>query len=231
MTPREHLRVAAAEYERFGTLATGLDPERLGRPTGLPGWRVADLVEHVRRAQLLEAAALGEPAPAAADDLRAARAAFARAVERLGDPDPTRPVELVGGVVVMEVAAPLIAAEAAIHVVDLARALGGPGGLGGSALASCAAALGPMLTFVGGLGAPEPEETSVELAGRLVDVRLRRTAGRWRPDRAPGPASVRFAGDDDHLVLLGFGRGGAERLTVTGDRLLATRFKTAFPGP
>lgn len=231
MTPREHLRVAADEYARFGALATGLDPERLARPTGLAGWRVADLVEHVRRAQLLEAAALDEPAPAEADDLRAARAAFVRAVERLGDPDPMRPVELVGGVVVLEVAAPLIAAEAAIHVVDLARALGRPGGLGGSALASCAAALGPMLTFVGGLGAPEQEGTSVELAGRLVDVRLRRTAGRWQPDRTTGPASVRFAGDDEQLVLLGFGRAAADGLAVTGDRALAARLKTAFPGP
>jgi len=232
------MRTAAAAYRRFAERAARTDCERA---TSLAGWTVGDLIDHVAWGAAMEAsavrAAVGLPT-AGAPTLDEAVAVFCATAEL--DVDAGAPIALPAGTVPFGYAAPLFAFEAALHDLDLARALGSGAAstdaaltdaeLTDAELAACEIVLGPMLDLVAG---PAPEHgVTIDLLGLGAGVRLRAVDGGWRravPDGQPPTTTV--VGSAQDVVLFACGRIGADAVEIRGERQHAERFKTYFPGP
>lgn len=125
--------------------------------------------------------------------------------------------------------------EAGTHTDDLAAALGHSGKLAADVVVATKAYVRAFLT----LGAsteeiPEPGVT-VALRGSSVDLTFVHRDGQWEVADRGGPArpGVTVEADDSTVLLFALGRVPVTdpRLSVSGDRMLATRFKSWLPGP
>jgi len=123
--------------------------------------------------------------------------------------------------------------EAALHRSDLAHAVDADDRLAVGAHAAAATVLQafcPALAVDAG-SRPPPAGTGFLLQGTTVRVEAEFDGAAWA---APtGPHAVVISGDDDAVLLAGYGRVPVEaaQLSVYGDAALARRLKEYVPGP
>lgn len=252
----------ARDWTAFTELLTAGGDTVWDRPTRLAGWTVEDLARHTYWGLTLEAEGLllavravgaGEVAPEDARNGRAsaratgrrlpagragtvaalqdARAELLSALERApADLDTAVPMPY--GDLALGFALQVFVMEAALHRSDLAHAVGAddrlaPGTHGPAA--NVLQAIWP--TMAAAATAAPPVGTCVRLAGESVSVSAEYDGAAWvEPSRPP---DVLVEGDDDAVLLLGYGRLDADdpRLRVSGRRDLAARLKEFVPGP
>ena len=238
-------RLIAREWAAFLEL---LDGTSWDAPTRLAGWTVEDLARHVHWGMTLEADALelasgtgGErravgvelegPRDQIVPALRRARARLLAALAAV----PTEPgtvLPMPYGDVPLELGLQVFVMEAAVHRSDLAHALGADGLLAPDAHASAATVLQafwPALAAAA-VTAPPPG-TGFLLRGTTVQVEAEYDGAGWGPPS--GPHAVVISGDDDAVLLAGYGRVpmDAAPVSVDGDPALARRLKEFVPGP
>jgi uncharacterized protein (TIGR03083 family) len=245
-------RLVAQEWAAFLEL---LESAGWDTPTRLEGWTVEDLARHVHWGMTLEADALelasrGGDAPSAGGSARRAEgvpfegarehlpSALRRARERLLAAlaaVPTGPgtvLPMPYGDVPLGLALQVFVMEAALHRSDLAHAVGADDRL---AIGTHAAAATVLQAFWPALAvdavAVPPPGTGFLLRGTTVRVEAEFDGAAWA---APtGPHAVVISGDDDAVLLAGYGRVPVEaaQLSVYGDAALARRLKEYVPGP
>jgi uncharacterized protein (TIGR03083 family) len=240
-----------AQWTRFADTLSAAGPDVWDRPTRLTGWTVEDLARHVHWGITLEADGLalagsgqgrsaeGTPLDAPREEIvPALRRASALLVQRLAElPEPvTGGVPMPYGELPMALALQVFVMEAAMHGSDLAEAVPEAGGAGDvlppEARASSAAvfqAFWPVLAAPA--PAAPPPGTAIRLAGPTVCVEGGFDGMAWGP--VVGEPTVLVEGSDDDVLLYAYGRLPFDRarLTVTGDRYVAVRFKEFVPGP
>jgi len=239
------------QWARFADTLSAAGPDVWERPTRLAGWTVEDLARHVHWGITLEADGLAlagsrRPGPADGTRLEGPREAIVPALRQasellvqrlvaLADPAPAS-VPMPYGEVPMELALQVFVMEAVIHGSDLADAVPGTEGAGKTlppeARATCAAvfqAFWPALAAAA-VSLP-PAGTTIRLAGPTLRMEATFDGTAWGP--AADDPGVVVMGTDDDVLLYAYGRLPLDptRLTVTGDRELAVRFKEFVPGP
>ncbi|MCK6210043.1 maleylpyruvate isomerase family mycothiol-dependent enzyme [Georgenia sp. EYE_87] len=179
--------------------------------------------------------ARGEPLEAPREQivpaLRSARARLLRALAAAPS-DPAAPVPMPYGDMPLAFALQIFVMEAAVHRSDLAHAVGvddrlGPGTH--AAAASVLQAFWPVLAA--DATAVPPAGTGFLLRGASVSIEAEYDGAAWA---APtGPHAVVISGDDDAVLLAGYGRLPVEaaRVRIAGDVALARRLKEYVPGP
>lgn len=244
----------------WATFLDLLEDIRWDTRTRLEGWTVEELARHVHWGMSLESDALELAAgDGAIDDGTARRGAVPgrrAAGETLEGPHgqivpalrrvrerllravaavPTGPATVLPmpyGDVPLELALRVFVMEAAVHRSDLAHAVGGDDRLATGTHAAAAAVLQAFWPALAAdaVAAP-PAGTGFLLRGTSVSVEAEYDGAAWV---APtGPHAVVISGDDDAVLLAGYGRVpvAAAHVRVDGDRELARRLKEFVPGP
>ncbi|GAA4287820.1 maleylpyruvate isomerase family mycothiol-dependent enzyme [Georgenia daeguensis] len=227
-------------------------------PTRLQGWTVEDLARHVHWGMTLEADALellaarsageavgpageavrtarGDPLEAPREQivaaLRGARGRLLRALAAAPS-DPAALVPMPYGDLPLAFAVQIFVMEAAVHRSDLAHAVGADDRLGPGTHAPAAAVLQAFWPVLAAdATAVPPTGTGFLLRGTSVVVEAEYDGVAWA---APtGPHAVVISGEDDEVLLAGYGRVPVEaaRVRIDGDVALARRLKEYVPGP
>jgi uncharacterized protein (TIGR03083 family) len=248
--------LVARDWGAFLDLLDGVD---WTAPTRLTGWTVEDLARHVHWGMTLEADALelaagaggtgegaaGEDAAgrrAAGEDLVGLRAQIVPGLRRVRTrllealaAAPTGPATVLPmpyGDVPLELALQVFVMEAAVHRSDLAHAVGRDDRLGAGRHAPAAAVLQAFWPALAADAAiVPPPGTGFLLRGSSVAVEAEFDGAGWVSPT--GPHAVVISGDDDAVILAGYGRipVGTAGVRVDGDQALARRLKEFVPGP
>ncbi|PFG40601.1 uncharacterized protein (TIGR03083 family) [Georgenia soli] len=163
--------------------------------------------------------------------LRRARARLLAALAAV----PTEPgtvLPMPYGDVPLELGLQVFVMEAAVHRSDLAHAVGADGLLAPDAHAAAATVLQAFWPALAAAAvATPPPGTAFLLRGTTVRVEVEYDGAGWGPPS--GPPAVVVSGDDDAVLLAGYGRVpmDAAPVRVEGDRALARRLKEFVPGP
>ena len=237
------------EWERFRRLLGTVD---WSAPTRLPGWDVGDLAVHAVWGVSMEADALhrrrtgrdgragGRTVPAGpgpdkvGDELAAACAELRAELDRLTDDDLESTVPLPYGDVPVVLFSRILVMEAGVHTSDLAAAAGHTDELWPDVAAATATTLRLFLPILAASATERPVAgTAVALCGETVDLVFRYVGDGWEATSGPAPAGATVTGDDSTVLLFALGRLPAAdpRLSISGARDSARRFKRWLPGP
>jgi uncharacterized protein (TIGR03083 family) len=171
------------------------------------------------------------PRPAIVPALQLARERLLRALAAV--PSETATVlPMPYGDVPLELGLQVFVMEAAVHRSDLAHALGRDERLGPGSHAPAAAVLQAFWpALAAGSPVAPPAGTGFLLRGSSVAVEAEFDGAAWGPPT--GPHAVVISGDDDAVLLAGYGRIplGTVGIRVDGDQELAWRLKEYVPGP
>ena len=179
--------------------------------------------------------ARGEPLEAPREQivtaLRGARARLLRALAAAPSAGGA-PVPMPYGDMPLAFALQIFVMEAAVHRSDLAHAVGADDRLGTGTHAAAAAVLQTFWpVLAAGATAVPPAGTGFLLRGTSVAVEAEYDGAAWAAPTVPH--AVVISGDDDAVLLAGYGRVPLEAagLRIDGDLTLARRLKEYVPGP
>lgn len=240
-------RDIAAIHDRLESL----DAETWRRPSGLPGWTIADLTNHLVWGQSLQAGAWERmrrgdtevfvpPVSERSDPdellhaLDKAHTSFLEALDAVDEEDLESSCPLPYGTIPARFVLQVAVMEAGTHRFDLEQALDGAPSLSPDVVRASATVLAGTLPTLAAAGEAPSDPLTVRLRGTAFAVDLSWSADGWRPAQGDGQA-VTFEGSDAGLVLFALGRADAEEAGVRvhgGDGVDgAAAFKRWFPGP
>ena len=241
------------EWSRFRSLLSSADGATWSGPTRLAGWTVRDLAVHAVWGVSMEADALRRRRTAAAgraegrtvdedDDpeeilaaLDEARHDLTSEVAALAGEDLDSVVPLPYFDVPLGPFSQILVMEAGTHTDDLAAALGHSAGLAADVVVATEAYVRAFLTLGASTEELPASDVILALRGPSVDLTFVHRDGRWEVADPDGPAraGATVEADDSTVLLFALGRVPVTdpRLSFSGDRMLATRFKTWLPGP
>jgi uncharacterized protein (TIGR03083 family) len=245
--PSEMATIALRELGLIASIVDDLDVQDFGRPTGLPGWTLEDLVRHVTAVAARQAEAyhrarfriakppndvtVTAPLEQVPQVLRSVLDHTTSGVTGLGDADdPTVPLPYAR--VPASLAAYVLLVEYGIHHYDILEAATGTGVLADD-VATAIVDLAE-LTLLSLASTDEPPTRSIRLEpdGRHPTT-LAWRSGAWTSIGHDTPADCIVQGPADALALFITGRTTADdpRLTVDDPTGAASHFKSMFPGP
>jgi uncharacterized protein (TIGR03083 family) len=222
------------------------------RPVRCVGWKVRDLAAHIAWGQSMEANALylmrhgsSDPPsgwkPDADSDTSIILDAIKSSKDKLYHELQALTPELLDGLCPLPYgsypaafALQIFTMEAGVHRNDLIWALGDKEPLSADVINATTTVLSVALPFLAQAATEQPAEgTSYKLLGSSVMIDIAYKESAWQIGIGDREATCKISGDDSTVILFALGRIPAnyQSLTITGDRALAEKFKTYFPGP
>lgn len=222
------------------------------RPVRCVGWKVRDLAAHIAWGQAMEAEALhrmrqnnSNPAsgwgPEADRDPSAILDAIRSSRDQLShEPQALTPEALDGlcplpyGSYPATFALQIFTMKAGVHHNDLVWAIGDEEPLAADVINAATVVLSVALPFFAQAATEQPDEgSSYQLSGPSVGINLEYKESTWEIGASDNEATCKISGDDSTIILFALGRIPANHpgLTNTGNRALAEKLKTYFPGP
>jgi len=242
----------AREADGMVNRACALLPSDWDKPTRCTSWTVRDLLRHVVEGISLYTEGLTRMAHGATDLVPASSlvkvgstprevcSRLAEGRQQLGTALTTLTPEVLNGLfphrfflLPGHLALDIVLMEEGMHHNDLAWALGDQVSLPGPvATAAFGYASARALEWAVD-GEPPSHDLRYRLIGKTVRLELMWRDGRWTVVRDDARPDCELRGQDSALALFLYGRLSwtSSRLSVTGDKSLAGRFKAFLPGP
>lgn len=221
-------------------------------PVRCEGWNLPDLVAHVAWGMSMEADALSrmlagvsDPAQGEVHDPHAksgtlmqagiaARDQLYKQLKQLTIEDMSKAAPMPYGPIPAPFTLQVFVMEAGVHGNDLADALGQPERLPEDVILATATVLAGSLPLLAQASQEVPTDCmTYRLKGNKVSMDLAYEEGGWVVSPIEPEPDCEIRSSDSDLILFAMGRIPVddERLTIMGERSMATKFKAHFPGP